>query len=153
MPRNEKHEKLLQDVIDEFRSRGLKVLKITKPIPDAIVINGSNIETVAIEVTASKQRRKPYNKKLKYKRFGFDTDDLLIISKYIPNKHHVPPEAYYFALELRKKGSTYKEIQKTLKNTFNVKISTGSLCRWWKRGIKPLSVRNLEGIHRRNYNE
>jgi hypothetical protein len=99
---------------------------------------------VGIEVTASNLDTKIYTKKLKYSKFGFETDDLVIIAKNLPSVSKIPPEAYYYALELRKKDYGLDYIQKEIEIRFKVKISKPAISRWCKGDVKPLSVRNLE---------
>lgn len=143
MSNHEKHDDMLEDVLEDFRAKGFKVIHLNrKPIPDAIAIKGD--KTVMIEVTASKLKGKTYSKKLKYKQFGFETDDLIIIAKNLPSVSKIPPEAYYYALELRKKCWKYKDIQRELEEKFKVKVCLALLSRWFKGDVKPLSVRNTE---------
>jgi hypothetical protein len=97
-----------------------------------------------IEVTASKLDGKIYQKKLKYKQFGFETDDLIIIANNLPSVAKIPPEAYYYSLELHKKNYGLTQIQKELEEKFKVKVSKPTLSRWFKGDVKPLSVRNIE---------
>jgi hypothetical protein len=139
-----KHDEILEEVLAEFKSRGYKVIHLNrKPIPDAIAIK--NNKTAMIEVTGSDLKTKIYSKKLKYKQYGFETDDLVLIGKGVPNQYKIPAEAYYYALELRKKGWTYSTISEELEKRFKCKISTASICLWVKGTNKPLSIRNIEG--------
>jgi hypothetical protein len=101
---HKKHDEMLEEILTEFRARGYNVIHLNrKPIPDAIVVTRG--KTVAIEVTSSDLKGKKYTKKLKYRKFGFETDDRVIIAKNLPSVFKIPPEAYYYALELRKKGN------------------------------------------------
>jgi Holliday junction resolvase len=143
MSNYKKHNEILEDIITEFRSKGFRVIHLNKkPIPDAIAIKDD--KTVGIEVTASNLDTKIYSKKLKYTKFGFETDDLTIIAKSLSSVSKIPPEAYYYALELRKKDYGLDNIQKELESRFKVKISKPAISRWCKGDVKPLSVRNLE---------
>jgi Holliday junction resolvase len=143
MNNHKEHDEILEDVLTEFRIRGFRVIHLNrKPIPDAIAIK--NDKTIMIEVTASNLEQKKFQKKAKYIKFGFETDDLVIIAKNLPSVSKVPPEAYYYALELRKKCWKYKDIQKELEEKFKIKICLAVLCKWFKGNSKPLSVRNAE---------
>jgi len=145
------HEEMVSEVADEFRARGYKVFIIKKPIPDLLIVGGNNITSIACEITSSTQREKIYKKKLHYKKYGFDTDDLMIISKRIKIKGETTPEAYYLAMELIKKGIKYHTIRKLLKDKFNTSISSSTLSQWKKGFVKPYSVRDLEGAHRSDF--
>lgn len=143
MSRFQEHDDLLEDVLAEFRARGFRVIHLNrKPIPDAIAVKGD--KTVMIDVTSSNCKGTKYSKRWKYQKYGFETDDLIIIAKNLPSVAKIPPEAYYYALELRKKSYPYAQIQKELETKFKVKISIPSLCRYFKGDVKPLSVRNTE---------
>jgi len=146
------HDGFLKEVIAEFRVRGWTVFNVSeKGIPDFIAVKGDNLHTLAGDVTICEEDAKLYIKKLKWKKHGFNTDDFLIISNNIPNEYPYPPQAYYYALELRKKGWSYKKIRLELKEKFDVAPSDSALSLWCNRKTKPRSVRRLEGIHRRNY--
>ena len=145
------HEELVSVVADNLRSEGYKVLLIKKPIPDIIAISGDNVKTVACEISSSNQPSRPYKKKLKYMKYGFDTDDLLIITNRILVENETPPEAYYLAIKLIKKGVKYKVIVDMLKDKFDVDVAQSTLSVWKKGKTKPYSVRDLEGVHTSKY--
>jgi len=145
---HKEHEQLLANVITEFRERGWEVIRLSgtkkRKTPDAIAINGKNIKTVGIEVTRSKDSAGFYTRKLQYKKYGFETDDIIIIANGFNVDRRTSPEAYYLALELRKKLTTYKKIKEILKQKFDVDVSQCTIASWWNRGVKPLSVKALE---------
>jgi len=147
---HKKHNDLLDEIVSEFRSKGYRVIVLgRKPILDAIAIKDDSI--VGIECTSSILDSKLYTKKLKYQKYGFETDDLIIIANNIPSIFKVPAEAYYYAIELRKKGYKYKDVSKQLLEKFQTSVSASMICHWSRGYSKPLSVRNLEGIHRKNF--
>lgn len=145
------HEEIVSHVAEVLRCEGYKVLLIKKPIPDIIAISGENIKTVACEISSSTQETRPYKKKLKYTKYGFDTDDLMIISKSIRPEKETPPEAYYLAMELIKNGVKYKRILSILDEKFGATVSQPTLSRWKRGYVKPYSVRELEGQHKTNF--
>ena len=146
------HDTFLKEVITEFRARGWTVFNVSeKPIPDFIAVKGNNLKTLGGDVTVCENDEKLYTKKLKWRKYGFNTDDFLIISNNIPNKDECSPQSYYYALELAKKGWKYKRIREELKSKFGVTPSNSALSLWCNGKTKPRSVRRLEGIHRRSY--
>jgi len=150
MSLHQEHDKILEEVLAEFRSRGYKVIHLNrKPIFDAIAVKDNH--TIGIEVTSSKLKDKIYRRKLKYKQFGFETDDLIIIGKNLPSVFKIPAEVYYFVLEMVKKGYKYNAIIEEVRKKFSVKISPAAISLWVSGKTKPLSVRNLEGFRKRNF--
>lgn len=145
------HDEIVADVASSFRAKGYRVFVIKKPIPDLLVIGGDNLKSIACEITSSTQLDKIYTKKLKYRKYGFDTDDLMIIAKGIKRENETPPEAYYLAMELIKKGMRYKKILDILKDKFDITLSRSTLSVWKKGFTKPYSVRAWEGIHKSNF--
>jgi hypothetical protein len=143
------HEEIVSNVAEILRHEGYKVILIKKPIPDIIAIKGD--KTLACEITSSRQAQAPYKKKLKYTKYGFDTDDLMIISNSIRPENETPPEAYYLAVTLMKNGVRYKQILSILEEKFDVIISQPTLSRWKSGHVKPYSVRELEGRHKSNF--
>lgn len=147
----QRHEEIVTEVADELRRRGYKVFCMKKPIPDILAVKGDNITTLACEITSSKRPGKIYDKKLKYRKYGFDTDDLLLIANRIEMPGETPPEAYYLAMELIKKGIVYRKIVNLLKEKFDVSVAISTLSHWKKGFSKPRSVRDLEGINKSNF--
>lgn len=137
------HEEFLDDIIIEFKSKGWRVIRLSGiPVPDAIAIKDNQI--VGVDVTVTGRKQTIYKKALNYKKYGFDTDNLLIISKNIKEAFKFPAEIYYYAIELRKNGYKYKEIQEKIKDGFDINVSCPTICTWCTGTRKPISVRFLE---------
>ena len=140
----EEHKRLLEEVLAEFRKRGLKVIRLKKKTPDAIVVVDD--EVMGIEVTSG-SHRKVFQRKAAYERLGFDFDSMLVIGKTAMKEYGVdkytPPKAYSMALELRKRGLKLKDIQKVLKKEFDVNVSIPTISNWTTGKSRPYLVRNL----------
>ena len=126
------HELILDDVITEFRKRGLKVIRLKKKVPDGILIIDDKI--IALEISSSEIAGRISRKRKEFKNTDFD--NIIIFGK--KNSDYVPPEAYHIALKLRKKGMKYKDIKKIIDEEFpNVKVGIPTICNWCKGNSKP----------------
>lgn len=141
---HEEHKRLLEEVLAEFKKRGLKVIRLEKKTPDAIVV--MNNEVMGIEVTSG-SHHKVFQRKTAYEKLGFDFDSILIIGNTAMKEYGVdkytPPKAYFVALELKKRGLKLKDIQKILKKEFDVNVSIPTLSNWTTGKSKPYLVKNL----------
>jgi len=143
MGSRKEHEEMLQEVLIEFKKKGFKVIPLTKKHPDGIMV--INERLIGIEVTSGKHD-KPFIRKKEYENSLFD--DIIIIGKTAMLeyglKNYTSSEAYYRAIELRKSGLIYKDIQMILEKEFNLKISQPTLSTWCTKRKKPYLVKNIE---------
>ena len=143
--RNERHELLLQKILMEFRKKGFKVIRLRKKIPDAIIVKDGPI--IGIEVTSG-SHRKIFHRKKTYVDLGFEFDEVILIGdtamKEYGIEQYTPPEAYFLASKLRKKGLKLKDIQKIIEKKFKVSVSIPTLSNWTTGKTKPYLARNLE---------
>jgi len=143
MGSRKEHEELLEEVLTEFRKRGLKVISL-KRHPDGLLVIDNKL--IGIEVTSGKHD-KPFQRKKRYK--NSELDEVIIIGKTAMKEYgldkYTPAEAYSLALKLRNQGLKYKDIKKIIEGKFSINICVSTICHWCLGHSKPYLARNLEG--------